>query len=332
MEYVKFKNADMKASRIGLGTWSIGGWMWGGSDESKAIDTIHRALDQGINFIDTAPVYGFGRAEEIVGRALKSRAREEINIATKVGIEWSEDHQRLRRNATKSRISQEIDDSLRRLQTDYIDLYQLHWPDAATPMAETADALEQLRETGKIRAIGVSNFTPTQMERFADLAPLAANQPPYNLFERDIEQDVLPWARKSDLDLVTYGVLCRGLLSGRINQSSRFPEDDMRRIDPKFQTPRFTQYLSAVNQLDAWAKENHSKDILCLALRWVLDQPGVSVALWGARRPEQLDPLDQIGGWHLNEPDFQAIDKILEATIRLPVGPEFMAPPQNPAS
>lgn len=169
MEFTNIPNIKKKASRIGLGTWSIGGWMWGGTDEKESIATIHQALYSGINLIDTAPVYGFGKSEEIVGKALKQYGkRDQIIIATKVGLNW-DDHQPYR-DSTKKRILKELDDSLKRLQVDYIDLYQVHWPDFQTPFAETAETLKKLLDQGKIHAVGVSNFTPEQMDEFRKAA------------------------------------------------------------------------------------------------------------------------------------------------------------------
>ena len=193
MECVTISGTNLQASRVGLGTWAIGGWMWGGTDERESIRTIRAALDKGINVIDTAPAYGFGRSEEIVGKAVTEYGhRDTVIIATKVGLEWQDGH--VVRNATRARLLREIEDSLRRLQTSYIDLYQVHWPDPLVPIEETATALGQLFERGTIRAIGVSNFSPEQMEIFQAVAPLHVVQSPYNLFERAIEHDVLPYA------------------------------------------------------------------------------------------------------------------------------------------
>lgn len=330
MEKTTLADTGIEVSRIGLGTWAIGGWMWGGSDEQAAIETIHRAIDQGITFIDTAPVYGFGRSEETIGRALaRGNRRERVVLATKVAIEWSPDQSRVWRNASRKRILQEIDDSLRRLQTDYIDLYQVHWPDLTIPIEETASAMEGLYRSGKIRAIGVSNFSPAQMERFREVAPLHTDQPPYNLFERGIEQDVLPYCRREGIATLTYGALCRGLLSGTMTRERKFHGDDLRQVDPKFQPPRFDQYLAAVQALDALAKGRYGKSVMALAVRWLLDQPGLTVALWGARRPDQLAAATEVMGWQLDQEAMTAIDEILARYITVPVGPEFMAPPEN---
>jgi aryl-alcohol dehydrogenase-like predicted oxidoreductase len=327
LEYINIKGTTLQSSRIALGTWAIGGWMWGGSDEKESIRTIHAALDQGINLIDTAPIYGQGRSEEIVGEALRQHgSREHVILATKVGIDWTSG--RIERNSTLKRIRQEFEDSLRRLQTDYIDIYQVHWPDPLVPVEEIAQTLRELYEQGKIRAIGVSNYSPQEMDRFKANAPLHTVQPPYNLFEREIERDVLPYALGHGITTLTYGALCRGLLSGAMNAGRQFSKDDLRKTsDPKFQQPHFAEYLDAASKLDAYAREHFGKRVIHLAVRWLLDQPGVGVALWGARRPEQLAPINEVSGWTLTQRDFADIDNILRESILNPVGPEFMAPP-----
>jgi aryl-alcohol dehydrogenase-like predicted oxidoreductase len=301
--------------------------MWGGTDEKESIRTIHAALDQGINLIDTAPIYGFGRSEEIVGEALRQYGRREsVILATKVGLDWTSG--RVERNSTRERILREVKDSLGRLQTDYIDIYQVHWPDPLVPVEETAATLRELYEQGKIRAIGVSNYSPEEMARFGAVAPLHTIQPPFNLFEREIERDVLPYAVGRGITTLTYGALCRGLLSGAMRTDRQFANDDMRKTtDPKFQPAHFAEYLTAVSKLDTFAREKFGKHVIHLAVRWLLDQPGVGVALWGARRPEQLAPIREVFGWSLGKSDFAAIDAILRENIRNPVGPEFMAPP-----
>lgn len=323
IETLAIEGIATPVSRIGLGTWAIGGWMWGGADDDRSVTTIRSALDRGINLIDTAPVYGFGHSEEVVGKALEG-VRDQAVIATKVALDWSEGGPR--RNSTPARIRQEVEDSLRRLRTDRIDLYQVHWPDPLVPIEETAAELEKLRKEGKILAIGVSNYSTEQLDAFRKAAPLASVQPPYNLFERAIETDVLPYARNNGLVVLGYGALCRGLLSGRMNSATTFDGDDLRKSDPKFKAPRFEQYLAAVEALKALAQDRHGKSVLALAIRWVLDQ-GPTIALWGARRPDQLDGIDDAFGWSLSPQDLQDIDALLAEHITDPVGPEFMAPP-----
>jgi aryl-alcohol dehydrogenase-like predicted oxidoreductase len=330
VETTQIPGTSLKPSRIALGTWAIGGWMWGGSDDALSIRTIESAVDRGVTLIDTAPVYGFGHSEEIVGKALSNGRRAKVAIATKVGLDWKDG--KPFRNASRARIMKEIDDSLHRLQTNVIDLYQVHWPDPNVPVEETAAAMNDLLKAGKIRAIGVSNFSPAQMDRFRAVAPLHADQPPYNMFEREIERDVLPYAERNKIVTLAYGALCRGLLAGKMTAKTTFPGDDLRGSDPKFQPPRFQQYLKAVKQLDRFASANYGKRVVHLALRWILDKQGEGFALWGARRPDQLDPLDQVYGWKLDAAAMAEIDKILAATVVNPVGPEFMAPPGKTAA
>ncbi|HTU55877.1 MAG TPA: aldo/keto reductase [Acetobacteraceae bacterium] len=331
LETIVVPGTRLAPSRIALGTWAIGGWMWGGSDDRESIRTIHHALDLGINMIDTAPVYGFGHAEEVVGQALAEHGgREEVVIATKVGLDWR-DGQPFR-NASRARIRNEIEDSLRRLRTDVIDIYQVHWPDPQTPIEETAGVLAELHRAGKIRAIGVSNFSPAQMDAFRAAAPLHTAQPPYNLFEREVEKDVLPYCRDHRIATLAYGALCRGLLAGRITTATKFEGDDLRRADPKFRAPRLQHYLRAVERLDAFARANYGKRVLELAVRWVLDRQPLSIALWGARHPRQLEPVSEIGGWHLGADALAEIDRIVADQVRDPVGPEFMAPPARLAA
>jgi len=325
-EFVDIPATPLKVSRIALGTWAMGGWMWGGTDERESIATIHSALHNGFNLIDTAPAYGFGVSEEIVGAALAG-IRTEAVIATKAGLEWQAG--KVFRNASRARIMQEVDDSLRRLRTDYIDIYQVHWPDPLVPVEETAEAMRSLYEQGKIRAIGVSNFSVAQMETFRRVAPLHVLQSPYNLFERDIEGKILRYCRANNIATLGYGALCRGLLSGRMRPDTTFDGDDLRRIDPKFQPPRFVRYLDAVAQLDKLAQRRFQRRVIHLAVRWVLDQ-GVSVALWGGRRPDQVQAALGVAGWSLNSADRAVIDLIVNSAVKNPVGPEFMAPPPRP--
>lgn len=327
MEKIKIGSSGITTSRVGLGTWAIGGWMWGGTDEAQSIATIRSAVDRGITLIDTAPVYGFGHSEEIVGKALaEGKLRDKVQIATKVGLNWKNGAPF--RDSRPARIRKEIEDSLRRLRTDVIDLYQVHWPDLESSISETAQTLQDLAREGKIRAIGVSNYSPAQMEEFSRVAQLDAVQPPYNLFEREIEGDVLPYAKAAGLTVLSYGALCRGLLSGRMTLDTKFDGDDLRKVDPKFKGARFRQYLAAVDALNKLAQERFGKSVLALAVRWVLDQ-GPTIALWGARHPGQLDPVADIDGWQLDSGTKREIDVILKRCIKDPVSPDFMAPPPS---
>jgi aryl-alcohol dehydrogenase-like predicted oxidoreductase len=332
MRLIGIPGTSLRVSPVAIGTWAIGGWMWGGTDEAESVATIRAAFEHGINLVDTAPVYGFGRSEEIVGKAIaESGLRSSVLIATKVGLQW--EGGRVSRNASRARILQEVEQSLRRLRTDYIDIYQVHWPDPLIMIEETADAMHMLLAQGKIRAIGVSNFSVVEMERFRRVAPLHVLQPPYNLFERGIEADVLPYARERGLAMLAYGALCRGLLSGRMRADTKFSASDLRGIaDPKFKPPHFAEYLSAVAALDHFAQERFGKRVIHLALRWVLDRAPNAIALWGARHPAQLDPIADVLGWKIDETATTEIDRIVAQHVRVPLDPSFMAPPEQVAA
>jgi len=328
MEYFQLNGSQV--SRIGLGTWAIGGSEWGDVTDKDAVATCLAIFDCGVNLIDTAPIYGHGRAEELVGKALRERGkREDFYIATKAGLEWNDDG--VFANSEPARLRRELDDSLRRLGTDFVDLYQIHWPDTALPVETAAAELLKFYEAGKIRAVGVSNFSAEQMDAFRAVAPLHANQPPYNLFERAIDAEFLPYCERNSIAVLTYSSLCRSLLGGRLSSATEFPDGDIRAVDPKFQPPRFAQYLAAVAKLDAFAQERYGKRVLHLALRWVLDRPGVSAALWGAKRPDQLEAIDDVLGWKLDAPALAAIDAIVAETVLDPIGPEYLTPGRRSA-
>ena len=328
MKYTEIDKTGIQASRVGMGTWAIGGDLWGASDDNESIATIHSALDRGITLFDTAPGYGEGHSEEVLGRGLRGR-RDKAIIATKVGLEWLPTHAVVR-NSTPARIQKELEDSLRRLQTDRIDLYQIHWPDHVTPMEETALTLKRLLDSGKIRAIGVSNFSIPEMDRFLAAAPLHTAQPPLNLYERAAENNILPYAREHSMTALTYGALCRGLLSGTMTEKTTFEKEALRgSFDPKFKQPRFGEYLRATRRLDELAKKRYGKRVIQLAVRWVLDHPGSGIALWGAHHPSQFDPLEGVFDFQLDDDAKREIDQILAEEIKDPIGPDFMGPPER---
>ncbi len=323
MEFFTLNSSQV--SRIGLGTWAIGGSEWGEVSDSDAIATCLTMFEHGINLIDTAPIYGHGRAEELVGNAMRQHGqREKFYVATKAGLEWNA--RGVFANSEPARLRQEFEDSLRRLRTEYVDLYQIHWPDTTLPVERAAEVLLALYEEGRIRAIGVSNFSTAQMESFQSVAPLHSNQPPYNLFERAIDDEVLSYCLEHSIAVLTYSSLCRSLLAGRLTCDTQFPEGDVRRVDPKFQPPRFEQYLEAVSRLDDFARNHYRKSVLELAARWVLDRPGVSAALWGAKRPDQLKAVDGIFGWKLDGQAMAEMDAIVREAVTDPVGPEYLTP------
>jgi aryl-alcohol dehydrogenase-like predicted oxidoreductase len=322
-EFADIPETQLKVSKVALGTWPLGGREK--IDIPASIATIRAAIDQGVNLIDTAPVYGFGLAERILGVALEGRRKQAV-IATKTGLEWRGGT--VYQNATRTRIMQEIDDSLRRLRTDYIDIYQVHWPDPLVPVEETAEVMRALYEQGMIRAIGVSNLSVAEIERFRRVAPLHVVQLPYNLFERTAEAQLLPYCHENNIATFGSSALCRGLLSGSMRAATTFKADDLRRIDPKFQPPHLAQYVDAVRRLDEFAQRRYRRRVVHLAMRWVLDQ-GISVALWGGRQPAHVDAALGVVGWSINSADRMLIERIMKTAIVDPVGPKVIRPQQR---
>lgn len=317
--------AGAPVGRIGLGTWAMGGTEWGAVSADDAVATCLGAMDRGMNLIDTAPIYGHGRSEELVGRAMRAHGRrEDFYLATKCGLEWNE--RGVFTNAAAARLRQELEASLRRLGTEYVDLYQVHWPDPLVAVAEVAGVMAGFVVEGKVRAVGVSNFSVAQMEEFRAAAPLASNQPPYNLFERAADAEILPWCAANGVAVITWSSLCRSLLGGRVHRGMRFEAGDIRSADPKFQEPRFGQYMTAVERLRAFARERYGKSVPELAVRWVLDRPGVSVALWGAKRPGQLDAARGAMGWKLDAEAMTEMDRMVAEAVTDTVGPEYLTP------
>lgn len=326
MEQRHLGKSDISVSVVGLGTWVMGGWMWGGAEDESSKKAIFKAIDLGITLIDTAPVYGFGHAETLVGQALaEAKARSRVVVATKCGLEWDENG-RIQRNSSPKRIFEEIDQSLRRLQSDFIDLYQIHWPDPSTPFEESLDVLIELKKAGKIREIGVSNFDAGQMEAFDRDGTLASNQVPYSLFEREIEAETLPYAREHQIGILAYGPLCRGLLTGKFSQETTFPSGDLRSVDPKFQGDAFLEHLKAVEGLMGLAKEI-GVDIGSFAVRWVIEQGGVTSALCGARNPKQIEASSKAASFKIPGDMLGRIEEVLRLSISKPISPAFMAPP-----
>lgn len=325
MEHTNIPNIKAKVSRVGLGTWSMGGSLWGGTNEQEAIQAVHQALNEGINLIDTAPAYGNGVSEKIVGKAIKDYSRDQVILATKFGL--NQETENVFRDCRRDSILREVETSLKRLQVDYIDLYQVHWPDPTTPLAETAAVLNDLLEQGTIKAIGVCNFNVPQMIEFQKSAPLHCLQAPFNIFEEASKDEVLGYCLQNKIAVLGYSAICRGLLSGKMSKNREFKDDDLRKgMDPKFQEPQFSQYLKCAEALKNWVKSKYDRPLLALAIRWVLDSK-VNVALWGARKPEQLNDLNAIWGWKLTEADFKEINKILAENVKNPLEPHFMEPP-----
>lgn len=327
MDYRALGHTGLKPSVIGLGTWVIGGWLWGGAEDRESLATIRRAIELGVNLVDTAPIYGHGRSEELVGRALaESGRRDAIIVATKVGLNWNREKTKVWRDSSPARLRFEVEESLRRLRTDRIDLYQVHWPDSTVPFEEPMETLVGLQRQGKIRFIGVSNFNAPQMERCLAVGPVHVLQPPLNLFERDVQTALLPFCRQRGIGTLIYGPLCRGLLTGKYRGTETFSGNDVRGMDPKFQPDRFPTYLACVERLKQVAAR-HGKTVGQLAIRWCLDQPGVTMALCGARRPDQIEENAGAAGWSLSSSDIVEIERVVSETLPIKIGPEFMGPP-----
>jgi len=312
MELRTISDTNIKVTPIGVGTWVTGGWMWGGSKENESIEAIKTALENGVNLIDTAPVYGFGKSESIVGRTLKSlNRRDDIIIATKFGLEW-DDNERIRRNSSRNRILKEIDDSLNRLQTDYIDIYQVHWPDPNTSLEETMRTLNDLFKMGKIRAVGVSNYNVSQIKKISSYGKLHCVQPPFNMFEQEIKADILPYCIENKISTLTYGSLCRGLLTGKFSKTDTFPKGDLRKSDPKFQNKKFENYIETVNKLKDLADRKNSS-VTQLAIEWTISQPGITCALIGMRNKKQAEINSQVmKNQFFDENDFKEADHIIK--------------------
>jgi len=323
MEQRTIPHIPLPAGRIGLGTWAMGGSLWGKSDEAHSIATIHKAIDLGINLLDTAPGYGFGKSEEVIGKAIKGK-RDKVILATKFGLNLENEND-VYRDSRPASIQKELERSLKLLQVDSIDIYQVHWPDLHTSQAQTAECLKKFMEQGKIKAVGVSNYTLEQIQEFTEVLPIDVIQHPFNIFEREAEEDLIPYAIKHKIATLGYSALCRGLLTGTLKGDEEF-EELRKNFDPKFRKPHFPQYLVCVGRLQQWVQDKHNRSLVALAVRWSLDQ-GVDVALWGARRPEELDPLKEILDWRLSPHDFEEIDQIIRETITDPIGPQFMSPP-----
>ena len=308
MRQVRLGQTDLQVSAIAFGTWAFGG-EWGAADLQESKDVIHHALELGINFFDTAQGYGFGVAEQLLGDALRERtSREDVIIATKGGLRRDGDH--LVRDASREWLRKGVESSLDSLGTDYIDLYQVHWPDLHTPPEETAEALEELVKEGKIRHAGVSNYDADQMQALGRYGRVETLQPPYHLLRRDIEETILPYTAEHDIGVLVYGPMAHGLLSGRMTESTTFNPDDWRSNSPDFTGETFRRNLAVIERLKGLARK---RDISLpqLAVAWTLAHPAVHVAIVGGHRPSQLDGTDPAADIKLTETDLQEIDAIL---------------------
>jgi aryl-alcohol dehydrogenase-like predicted oxidoreductase len=300
MEYRTLGESHLQVSAVTFGAWAIGGWMWGGTDMKAAVEAIHAALDEGISTIDTAPAYGYGLSEKIIGEALHGKSRDKVQILTKFGLRWDVDkgsvHMRsqdesgktveMRRLASKKSVIEECEQSLRRLGTDYIDLYQIHWPDLTTPIEETMEALIRLQEQGKVREGGVCNYSPAQMDEAASVISLASNQVPYSMLLRNIEDELVPYCLEHKKSIIAYSPMQRGVLTGKFEPGHSFKEGD-HRADQRYFTPENISRVNAFLDKIRPIAEVHQATLAQLVLRWTVMQPGITVALAGARNPKQ---------------------------------------------
>ncbi|MCD6248325.1 MAG: aldo/keto reductase [Hadesarchaea archaeon] len=306
---------DLELTTIGLGTWAIGGggweWGWGPQDDEESIATIRRALELGVNWIDTAPIYGFGRSERIVSKAIAG-LREKPIIATKCGLIWDE-RKKVSNCLKGDSIRAEVERSLERLGVDVIDLYQIHQPIPDEDIEEAWGTLAELVREGKIRYAGVSNFNVEQLERIKSIHPIASVQPPYNMLIREIEEELLEFCAEKKIGVITYSPMERGLLTGKFTKDrvKNLPEDDHRRKDPMFQEPELSVHLKLVERLRPIAERN-GRTLAQLAIAWVLRRPEVTAAIVGARHPYQIEETIVAGDWELSEEDIVAIDEMLE--------------------
>jgi aryl-alcohol dehydrogenase-like predicted oxidoreductase len=308
MRQVRLGQTDLQVSGIAFGTWVFGG-DWGPTDLQEGTNTIHRALELGINFFDTAQGYGFGAAERLLGDALRDRVRrEDVVIATKGGLRM--DGHRVVRDASREWLRKGVESSLDSLGTDYVDLYQVHWPDPNTPPEETAEALDELVQEGKIRHAGVSNYDAHQMAVLGRFGRVETLQPPYHVFRRDIEDAILSYTAEHDIGVLVYGPLAHGLLSGRMTESTTFDVDDWRGRSPDFTGDTFRRNLTVVERLKEVAK-GLAISLPQLAVAWTLANPGVNVTIVGAHKPAQLDETAAADDIELSPTDRRDIDAIL---------------------
>lgn len=314
--------SSVEASAVGLGTWAIGGWMWGGTDEQESIAAIHASLDAGVTLIDTAPAYGLGRSEEIVGKALKGR-RDKAVIATKCGLVWhtqqgqyffEQGTQAVHRYLGRDAIIHEVEASLKRLDTDYIDLYITHWQDPTTPIEETMRALEDLRTAGKIRGIGASNVNADELKAYIAAGTLDAIQEKFSMLNREIETELLPLTQANNVSTLSYSSLALGLLAGTMDAARIFSGDDQRKDNPRFSKANRLKIRSFAEDIQTVA-DRHQASIAQLVIAWTLTRPGVTFALCGARNPAQALENAKAGTIRLDHNDLAVIDIAIAAKL-----------------
>ena len=315
MQTRQLGNSDMQITRLGLGTWAIGGggWAfgWGPQDDEASIATIHRAIDLGINWIDTAAVYGLGHSEEIVAKALKGRS-DRPYVFTKGSRVWN-DQGEITSSLKEQSLRREVENSLHRLEVDTIDLYQLHWPNPDPDIEEGWSTLAKLKSEGKLRYIGVSNFSVEQMERARKIAPITSLQAPYSLIKRDIERDILPYCQEHNIGVIVYSPMMSGLLSGKMTREriDNFPEDDWRKRNEEFQEPRLSRNLKLASLLQDIGYP-YNRTTAEVAIAWTLRHPAVTGAIVGGRRPEQVEEIIGAAEFRLSESELEQIEKFLQ--------------------
>ena len=312
METRKFGKTDMDITPIGFGSWAIGGNTWGPQDDDEAVGAIRRAIELGMNWIDTAAVYGLGHSEELVARALENVPESERPyVFTKCSQVWDEEgevHNVLRKDSVK----RECEDSLRRLRMDTIDLYQIHWPRPDEGIEEGWEAMVELREEGKVRHLGVSNFDVSQMERLREIAPVETLQPPYNMLNRGIEEEILPYCAEQDIGVIVYSPMRSGLLTGKMTRErvETLPSDDWRRNSSDFREPRLSRNLELVDLLEEIGAE-HGRSPAEISIAWTLRHPAVTAAIVGGRRPDQVDGIIGATELSLSEDELERIEAFL---------------------
>lgn len=309
MYYKQLGTSDLKVSTICFGCWAIGKWGWGSDvTDENSIAAIHKALDLGINFFDTADVYGQGYSEKLLAKALANR-RDDAIIATKVGNRWNGKGQ-IWGDLSRDYILKSVDDSLRRLKTDVIDLYQIHRPDENTPIQETMETLLSCVENDKIRYIGLSNQTPEQITEYLHYGKIVSLQPPLSLLYRYAEVQLLPICQENYIGVIPYSPLARGLLTGKFTKPVSFPIDDFRKSYFLFEEKTFTRNLPIIQALKKFA-ENYGRTVSQLAIAWILAHPAVTSAIVGAKKPSQIEETATAFDWHLSQSDLKTIDRIL---------------------
>jgi aryl-alcohol dehydrogenase-like predicted oxidoreductase len=312
MEHVTLGRSNLKVSRIAFGTWQLGG-DWGPTDEDAAVAAIQRAADQGVTLFDTAHAYGFGASERLLAKALEGRRHQDLVIATKGGLRPHGGG--VVRDASAGAIRLGVENSLHALRAEAIDLYQLHWPDPLVPVEETATTVAQLVAVGKIRHVGVSNFTVSQMEAFSAVLPVETLQPPYHLFRRDIEAEILPYTAAHQIGVLVYGPLAHGLLGGHMSPTSSFDPTDWRRTSGVFQGDSFRKNLDAVSALESFAGEEFGISASRLAIAWTLANPAVDVAIVGTRNADHVDDALAAADLHLGEDALAHIESIMKESV-----------------